>query len=266
VKANRLSRLQKVTMLLKSPRIALSTSRAIFVLSHMRSRSSALSHVLGSHPKIVGHGELLRGYRSRADMALSRIQLQQRSEHRFFHDKLLHNYTFLHDSLLTATENKIVFLLREPISAAESFVRLYRTERPECNRLDGEVHQDFCDYYQQRLPVLATMAEKIGRRAVLIDSDMLIERAEPTLAALSRFLELATGLKSEFRLFTDSGSSGHGDTTGGLQAAKLQPQLHRDATPVDPTLAQQLIQVYTQCRAAIEERVSLLKLGDGAGI
>ena len=50
-------------------------------------------------------------------MAISRIQLNEKSRHKFFHDKLLHDYTLLDESLLLSDRNKIVFLLREPVDS-----------------------------------------------------------------------------------------------------------------------------------------------------
>lgn len=255
MKTKKLSRLQKVAILIKSPRIAFSTSRAIFVVSHMRSRSSALSHVLGSHPQIVGHGELLRGYGSWVDTAISRIELNATRQHSYFHDKLLHNYAWLDDSLLTSSNNKILFLLREPIAAAQSFVRLYRTEKPTCQRSDEEIHGDYAEYYQQRMPTLVAMAKKIGERARVLDSDRLLDQPGETLDSLTEFLQLSSPLKSEFNLFPDSESTGHGDTTGGLRSKKLQSVTHSNSTEVEQGLCQQLTQTYEATKESIENFV-----------
>lgn len=222
------------------------------MLSHMRSRSSVLSHVLGSHPQIVGHGELLRGYRSWIDMAISRIQLNEKSRHKFFHDKLLHDYTLLDESLLLSDRNKIVFLLREPVDSTQSFVRLYRKEKPDCNRDDSAIHRDFFEYYSQRMATLVSMARKIKHRAILIDAEILMQETTKTLARIGNFLELESPLRQEFELHEQSGTSGHGDTTGGLMAGKIQMQQHARATDVDQQLAAKFSEIYRESRLAIE--------------
>ena len=134
---HRKSRLQKIIALISSPRISLSKSRGLFVISHMRSRAPALSHVLGSHPQIVGHGELLRGCRSWIDMALSRIELQQPSSSLYFHYKLLHNYTFLANSLLTAPpkKTKYCFCFANPSRQPRAAFAFTDRKKPIANEL-----------------------------------------------------------------------------------------------------------------------------------
>ena len=50
--------------------------RYLFVLSHMRSFSSLLCHILGSHPEIAGYAEAHQAYAGRADL----LQLTRKVE------------------------------------------------------------------------------------------------------------------------------------------------------------------------------------------
>ena len=254
----KLTFVQKLLGVARSPRIACHPIRGLFVLSHMRSRSSALSHVLGSHPKIVGHGELLRSYRSWFDLAMSKIELKVEPRHEYFHDKLLHNYTKLADSQLTSPHNKILFLMRQPIPCAESFTRLYRMEEPNCNRSDEEIHGQFLEYYRHRIPRLVAMANKVGSAARLIESDSLLDETDSVLKRLSQFLGIEPELSSEFQLFADSGTSGHGDTTGGLESGRLLRRVHSEVTPIRTELVDQFQQVYDGGLSAIKEVVPCL--------
>ena len=95
----------------------------LFILSHMRSYSSVLSHVLGSHPEIDGYCETHLRYR----FALDFLRLQWRVRRltgeplsgRFVLDKILHNYS-LASSVLERPQARVIFLLRQPADVLRS--------------------------------------------------------------------------------------------------------------------------------------------------
>ena len=112
-------------------------SKALFVMSHMRSRSSMLSHVLGSHKRISGYYEMSRSYREPAD--LTRMKMAHLLENHdtpradYYHDKILHNRFTVCEDILGSPKARFIFLAREPTASLSSMLKLgQRTDVPEC--------------------------------------------------------------------------------------------------------------------------------------
>jgi hypothetical protein len=58
----------KTAKLAALAKAAFSRTQYLFVISHMRSRSSLLSHILGSHPQVIGYSELHQSYQRWSDL------------------------------------------------------------------------------------------------------------------------------------------------------------------------------------------------------
>src|SRR5262245_8745309 len=95
----------------------------LFVLSHMRSYSSLLSHVLGSHPEIDGYCETHLRYRWGLDLWHLRRKVQRLTGEplrgRYVLDKILHDYPIAR-GILASQHTRAVFLLREPADVIQS--------------------------------------------------------------------------------------------------------------------------------------------------
>jgi hypothetical protein len=63
--------------MLANPSNYISNNRYIFILSHMRSRSSLLSHILGSNREINGHSELHQNYTGRKSLLEMKLNIYQ---------------------------------------------------------------------------------------------------------------------------------------------------------------------------------------------
>src|SRR5215469_2188157 len=101
--------------------------RYLFVLGHMRSYSSLLCHILGSHRQIDGYCETHIKYRTRWDLWRLRsrvVRLTGEPLHgRYVLDKMLHNYP-LAASILRSRYTRWIVLLRRPLPTVQSIVNM----------------------------------------------------------------------------------------------------------------------------------------------
>lgn len=219
--------------------------RFFLVLSHMRSGSSLLSHLLVTNPEIIGYGETHIGYASPADFKtlLKKVYWQAqefrtpahlvnlRMHHRYAMDKLLHDNKLMEPQLLQSDRVYSLFLLRQPERSLASIADL----KPHWSE------QKVLAYYTGRLATLVDYAQLIDspERALMLSYEQLLYETGAVMAVLQRFLQTAVPFQEEYNILKTTGMKGVGDSKGNIQAGKIvrTPRvLNQSFTP--ETLAQ----------------------------
>ena len=100
--------------------------RILFVLSHMRSGSSLLTHILNSNPEIIGYGETHLDYESEKDFKALMFRVYWRlrdlnMNHTYLLDKVLHDHKFLNEDFLSS--DKLYNILITSPTPSESFFK-----------------------------------------------------------------------------------------------------------------------------------------------
>lgn len=217
---------------------------ALLILSHMRSGSSLLLHLLVNHPKILGYGERNAAYQSRKD--LIRLYLKTRFFHldfwkyyRYFVDQINHNDYTPNLSLLKKRKVKVLFLLRDPLAATSSLLRLSEYY------YDGKWNQEVAvNYYTERLQFLTQLGESmqsIDKSAFLLTYEDLIQQPEQVLPHLQQFLGLKTPFSTTYQIQEFTGR--RGDPTTNIFSGKI---ISRPKSPIQmaPHYKKQLQEVY----------------------
>lgn len=194
----------------------------IFMLSHMRSRSSLLSHILGSHSDITGYVELQRSYEDWIDILNLRRKLYQMHDKqlntKYLFDKILHNSHLLDDSVLGRDNFKIIVLLRKPEESIKSIISLgYLTDYD-----DYKKHEFAANYYCERVDYLSSLNETIKRKCFYIESDRIINDSENLLNGMSDWLELESKLDSKYDTFKLTGKPVFGDPSENIKEGKIK--------------------------------------------
>jgi hypothetical protein len=223
----------------------------LFVLSHMRSYSSLLSHVLGSHPEIDGYCETHLRYRFSFDLWRLRSKVKRLTGEplrgRYVLDKILHNYPVAH-GILANPRTRAVFLLREPADVVQSIIHMGTHLDPlEQNTNVGQV----TSYYKARLERLAALAPVLGRRAAFLPSEALLTNTDAALEFLRDFLELHQPLERRYRSFAKTGEPGFGDPSPAIRSGEIgatSPQ--RAHVPVPESLIAQVRAAHIACLEA----------------
>lgn len=184
----------------------------VFVLSHMRSYSSLLCHILNSNPEIAGYVELHQSYRSYLDLVDLRFKVatlnSNRLRGRYVLDKILHSNSDLSREILDRDDVFAIFSIREPEQTVKSTMAMVKRKK---RRDVTDWRSDPASYYVRRLDRLAEIAAQKPSRSIFFDADLLIDRPETVLAGLTSFLELKQPLRGEYDVFDLTGRPRFGD-------------------------------------------------------
>ena len=239
---------------------ASSARRYLFVLGHMRSYSSLLCHILGSHPQIDGYCETHIKYRTRLDLLRLRSRVVKLTGEPlrgwYVLDKVLHNYP-LASSILRSPQTFSIVLLRRPTPTVQSIVNmgLHYSDIPWHRDIDTVVR-----YYEERLASLVRLAEQLHGRVIFIEAEALLTRTADVLGCITRRLELSEPLQADYRRFAHTGERGFGDPSEVISIGRVSNVAREQRTSVmlQPALVARLEVAYLACSAALRDRCEAL--------
>jgi hypothetical protein len=223
----------------------------LFVLSHMRSYSSVLSHVLGSHAEIDGYCETHLRYRCALDILRLKWRVRwltgEPLRGRYVLDKILHDYPMA-SRLLEGPRTRAIFLLRQPVEAVQSIVHM--GTHFDANERNANV-ASATKYYVNRLRRLTQLARVLGTRAAFVESGTLMTRTDEVLEFLRDFLGLASPLARRYRSFSRTGKPGYGDPSGMIHSGELGMQRRTQLRYSIPSaFVAEAVQAHAECLAA----------------
>jgi hypothetical protein len=236
------------------------TGRFLFVVSHMRSFSSLLCHILGSHPEISGYGEAQLSYFSRLDLQRLARKVQHATESpvlgRYVLDKILHNHREIAPGILDRPEIKLLFLLRKPEDTFRSILNMSNARGPKGTFNDPA---GVLDYYVTRLRRLEGYCARVYSNALFLESERLLGDTERVLVDLSRWLELGEPLKADYRTFRFTGAPGYGDPSPTIRTGTVvrnDEARHQHYVPIaiPDDLLQQGLAAHASCREGLSRR------------
>lgn len=217
----------------------------------MRSRSSLLSHLLGSHPEIYGYSELHSHYATVNDLLSMQNKLTQslncHSAEHYFLDKILHNYA-ISDTVLNHAKTKVIFLLRKPESTIKSIIKLGDITGV---KIWHNKPLKALNYYRDRLLQLQTLATRLQQSSsaeyFFIESDKLIEQPGSFLAQLQSWLKLGSPIRENYSIFEHTGKAVAGDPSKNIKTGKIiRTQSHPNVV-IEQDILEQAQQAYKQC-------------------
>lgn len=237
-----------------------SPRRYLFVLGHMRSYSSLLCHILGSHPQIDGYCETHIKYRTRWDLIRLRSRVVRLTGEPlrgvYVLDKVLHNYP-LARSILRSSGTLSIILLRHPIPTVQSIINM--------GLRYGDIawHRDLdsvARYYEERLAALVRLAEELRGRVMFIKSEALMTQTTEVLQRIAHLLELREPLRADYRRFAHTGERGFGDPSETISLGRLDTsaRVQRTAILLPAALAARLETAYSCCAASLRDRCEAL--------
>lgn len=222
-------------LIVRRPSVVLRPRRYVLVLSHMRSYSSLLCHLLGSHPEIDGYAEMHRSYRRHSDLLRLKAHAFRSLEGdfggRFVLDKLLHDrYTVSH-SLLDSGSVYPIFLVRNPADSVRSILRMGTTIQSVAWYSDPRL---VAEYYETRVSHLAEIARTLERPWLFVRSEELVDATRACLDSIASFLGLRTPLDESYSLFKNTGREGWGDYSDVILERRVVRDRPRDDGPELP--------------------------------
>lgn len=227
------------------------------MLSHMRSYSSLLGHILGSHPEIIGHRERHRSYENALQLQLFRYHMfvdNRRAGKGYVFDKLLHNHCRISDAIMRRSDLRLFVVLRRPEPTLKSVLHMGKKKGETTGFGDPEW---VGTYYRERLERIVADVRRSPRPVGFLFAEDVVERTEEVLATLGEWLGLSTPLRSDYQIFFDTGSRSRGDWSDRIRQGKVLPpdEDRYKGIRIPPAILREAETAYEKCREAL--------LGDG---
>jgi hypothetical protein len=236
--------------------------KVLFILSHMRSGSSLLAHILSSNPTIRGYGETHIQYASELDFKQLILKVYLRAaefrhvedlqnltmHHRYILDKVLHNNKFLDHAFLSSAHVSSIFLLREPARSIASILDL----KPHWTE------DTALDYYVGRLNMLSTYAELINSpsKTFFVTYEQLLNATPLALQGIQQFLGVKHSFSEHYKVLKVTGMPGIGDHKGNIKAG----QIVRNSRELKVTISSQVLEkaesIFAQCQETLMNKCS----------
>jgi len=200
---------------------ALSPKKTLFLISHMRSYSTLLTHILCSNPQLMGGSEMMQPYKSALDLIKLRLKCAQLSKEvrSTAVDKILINQYKVDDNFLTKYQPKIIFTIRKPLDTINSMYNMYlKYENKTCTA------EELVDYYVDRaskIKCLYQVASANQCKCMSFSAEQMVEEPDKILDNISKFLKLDTPLRKEYETHDDTGKMFKGDPSKNIHAGKV---------------------------------------------
>jgi hypothetical protein len=220
----------------------------------MRSYSSVLCHVLGSHPEVAGYAEMHQRY----DWTLDLFRLRARVSRslggelpgRFVLDKVLHNEYSIAPSILARVGISPIFLVRNPADSMRSIIDL------GARVPNAEIYADADSasaYYVDRLHELARLARERHGHALFVRAEEVVDATRPTLDAIARFLELDRPLQDVYTTFERTGEAGWGDDSKLIRTGRIvRRRGPGNVTRLPEEPLRRAVEAYVECCRILE--------------
>lgn len=194
--------------------------RYLFIMAHMRSGSTLMTHILNSHPDFIGYAESNSTYRTQRDLEEHRIRVHIvnrdfRFDSRYVVEQVNHNRYVPDLKVLTNANALILFLIRRPEDALPSIMRL-----PMCSEW---VEKQALDYYINRLARLTEYASEVPEGCrIFITYDQLLDRTQEVFTLLQDWTNVQTPFSENYERLHTTGMKS--DPSPYIAAGRIQRQ------------------------------------------
>lgn len=219
---------QFASLIIKKP-FLLSRKEYVFILSHMRSRSTLLSHILGSHNEISGYSESHRSYFTKRDLTRLNYYVYSMNGHkisgRYVLDKLLIDQSIA-EKILENKNLSLIFMLRQPNETFSSILKMGKILKNN-SEFEADICSNYLDldwienYYINRLNTIKNYASIFCGNMMYIDSDSIVNKTDETLDLLTHFLKLDSSLSSNYQVFEKTGQPRFGDMSEFISSGNI---------------------------------------------
>lgn len=235
---------------IKNPNVFIGKKKYIFVISHMRSFSSLLCHILGSTDEISGYSEMHRSYNRWSDFLKLRYRVclanNNQLNGQFVLDKILHNSCYISREVLYKKNIQSIIMLRNPEDTIKSIINMGKLSRIKWYKNV----KDVLDYYKNRLNQIEIYGTITGKKSLFFNSEELLNNTEFVLSALKHYLKLKQQISSQYSLFEYTGIPGHGDSSSLIKKGTIINVNNKEKNNIyiDPKIIKEANQHYQHCK------------------
>lgn len=227
------------------------TYEHVFLVSHMRSYSSLLSHLIGNHPQVNGYVEQQVGYPTSMDLLALRLRTYELAEGdlrgKYLFDKILHNRLRIGDEVAARSDVHLILSIREPIAAVQSTVTMARKNRKPGWK--GQVPK-VAGYYRERMQGMVQMAKaRKDGELLFFAAEQVVEDTPQVLAAIQRYLGLQEPFAEEYKTKPLTGVGLFGDPSDFIKAGRVvKDRTDNSAIEIPDKVRGELIESYEEAQ------------------
>jgi hypothetical protein len=233
----------------------------LFILGHMRSGSTLLSHILCSSEDVIGFGETHNNYRRRGDLAKLLMSVRNQTgqnplEYRYVLDKIVGTQHTISRTVLKDRRTKYIFLVREPFATLGSIVEMRRQYRDDTAK---ELAAFAFEHYTNRLAQLVDLATVINdaQRCLLVTHRELLEETSTVFGALERFQSLRSALREDYKVTKSTGQPGIGDPSPNIRLGTIDRSLPKKQADLTPGQRVQAELCYEDCVTRLQRALQI---------
>lgn len=241
--------------ILQNPLFFMKSKNYIFILSHMRSYSTLLSHILANNSDICGYSEMHIPYYNSFDLQILKFRSMERyGDHvnrKYLLDKILGNNHKISVNILRKKNLSNIFLVRNYNDTLKSIIRMVSAPGIKSPRISNE--NEAAAYYIKRLSKLKEYSRTSKGKNIFIKSESLINKTEETFELLSDYLNLMEELSPDYNTFEYTGIAGYGDPLEFINSGKIVR--HRNHKDIKISAKTSLIyeKAYNECCVVLTE-------------
>lgn len=198
--------------------------KMLFILGHMRAGSSLLTHILCTHPDIVGYGETQNEYCAPSDFGATAAKVYRKTrsildDEVYVLDKVLHERLIVRQTVLEHPAVRIVFILRRPEDALSSLLQSLDFIREPSQA---------SDHYGAQLKWMRDVARCVDpERWTYTTYAQITQETATTFRRLERCLGLSTPLSERYETTRHTGKAGIGDSGPYIGAGRIKQDIER---------------------------------------
>lgn len=225
------SKSRKVMRIIRNPYKFFKPYEKIILLSHMRSRTSVLSHVIGGHKEISGYYEQHLDHKKSYLKEKIKVNLltdkELKSDSKYFYDKVLHSRL----DPLSLSSYRVIVMVREPESSIKSIMALGEKAGSKWSDMLVAV-----TYYQSRLSdILCLLKSNQTVPFCFITSEHFVDNTEECLKTISDFIDVK-GLSPDYEVREQTSTRFAGDPSENIHTGRVIKTKGHDDIVLDKDL------------------------------
>jgi len=250
-----IKRYKTLLNILQNPSILMKRKKYIFILSHWRSYSTLLSHILGSNKDICGYTEMHIRYFNTIDLQVLKLRSMERygnlTNRKYILDKIVNNNLINSGEILRTKSISKIFLLRNYNDAIKSIIRYSATQGKNVQKYTDQ--NNAAELYIKRLSVLKEYSLFSKGNYIFIKSESLIHKTEETFDLLADYLNLEEELSSEYNNFELTGTPGYGDSSKYISIGNIVRDRIHTNIDISENLRLKCEKAYNECCETLKE-------------
>jgi Sulfotransferase domain len=235
-------------------------SQILFMLGHMRSGSSLLTHILNTNPEISGFGESHLRYSTEKDFTELIYKVHQtlgkwQVNEKYVLDKILHDSHLINENLLLSDKVRAIFLIREPKSTVPSLIKINVKKKWDETKATN--------YYVNRLKTLENYAKLINNKekTLVVTYEQILENTEQALKTIQTFLGLKHTLSENYEILNTTGILYIGDPSANIKAGNIVRKKYKfPEIEISPKTLERGFDAFNQCYATLSQYCLTLEI------